>query len=140
MEAVLTKPVFIKSDEILLVMCRNEKDGIAKSGPFFEESDIIDFIDEADNAVQIFRIEPSTNRCEDISEDLAEFYIKEREQKCFDGIIPHDFVKDSDAYAFFLEQIEKQEYEDKLYGTYEEQHRLTLRDVIPNYPHYTGRF
>ncbi|EJF96864.1 hypothetical protein MEI_01476 [Bartonella vinsonii subsp. arupensis Pm136co] len=136
----MNKPVFIKSDEILLVMCHDERDNIAKSGPFFEEKDIIDFIDETDNAVQIFRVEPAINRCEDISEDIAEFYIKHHEQKCFDGIIHHDFVKDSDAYGFFLEEIEKQRYQDKIYGTYEEQHRLTLWDVIPNYPHYTGRF
>ncbi len=132
--------MFINSDEILLVICENEEQNLAKSGPFLEEKDIIKFIDQTDNAVQILRIEPTTNRCEDISEDIAEFYLKECEEQCFNGNIPHDFVKDSNAYGFFLEEIEQQRYEDETYGTYEQQNRLTLSDVIPNYPHYTGRF
>ncbi len=143
MEAIVKKPVFIKSDEILLVMCSDERESIAKSGPFYEEKDIIKFIDEADNAVQIFRIEPETNRCEDISEDIAEFYLKEHEQKCFEGKIPHEFIERSAAYGHFLDEIKQREYDDEMYGTYEQQHRLTLWDVIPNYPHYThyrGRF
>ncbi len=140
MEAFVKKPVFINSDEILLVMCENEEQNLAKSGPFLEEKDIIKFIDQTDNAVQILRVEPTTNRCEDISEDIAEFYLKECEEQCFNGNIPHDFVKDSNAYGFFLEEIEQQRYEDETYGTYEQQNRLTLSDVIPNYPHYTGRF
>lgn len=140
MEAFVTKPVFIKSDEILLVMCENEEQNLAKYGTFFEEKDIIKFIDQADNAVQILRIEPTTNRCEDISEDIAEFYLKECEEQCFNGNIPHEFIEQSAAYGFFLEEIEQQRYEDETYGTYEQQHRLTLWDVIPNYPHYTGRF
>ncbi|MET3559772.1 hypothetical protein ABID39_000449 [Bartonella japonica] len=126
----MNKPVFINSDEILLVICENETQNLAKSGPFLEESDIIDFINEADNAVQIFRIEPATNRCEDISEDLAECYIQKYEQQCFDGIIPHEFVLRSAAYGFFLDDIKQREYEDKMYGSYEKQHRLRPCDVL----------
>ncbi|WP_208439715.1 hypothetical protein [Bartonella grahamii] len=126
----MTKPVFINSDEILLVMCENEEQNLAKAGPFLEESDMIKFIDQTDNAVQIFRVEPTTNRCEDISEDLAECYLKEREEQCFNGNIPHDFVKDSSAYDFFLEEIEQQRYEDEMYGSYEKQHRLRPCDVL----------
>ncbi|MBX4335576.1 hypothetical protein [Bartonella raoultii] len=136
----MDKPIFINSDEILLVMCENEAQNLAKSGPFYEEKDIIDFIDEADNAIKIMRIEPINNRCEDISEDLAEFYIKQREEQCFNDIIPHDFVKHSSAYSFFLDEIRQQEYDDKRYGTYEQQNRLTFWDVLPNYPNYTWRF
>ncbi|MET3590505.1 hypothetical protein ABID23_001621, partial [Bartonella silvatica] len=76
----MKKPVFINSDEILLVMCENEADNLAKSGPFLEEKDIIDCIDQTDNAVQILRIEPETNRCEDISEEVAECYLKQNEE------------------------------------------------------------
>ncbi|WP_455466824.1 hypothetical protein [Bartonella sp. B39] len=124
------KPIFINSDEILLVICENEVQNLAQSGPFYEENDIIDFIDEADNAVQIFRIEPAMNRCEDISEDIADFYLKEREQQCFDDIIPHDFIKHSAAYGFFLDDIKQQKYKDKMFGTYEQQHRLRPCDVL----------
>ncbi|WP_273721788.1 MULTISPECIES: hypothetical protein [unclassified Bartonella] len=136
----MKKPVFINSDEILLVMCENEAQNLAQAGPFYEEKDIIDFINEADNALQIFRVEPATNRCEDISEDIAQCYLKECEEQCFNGVIPHDFVKHSTAYSFFLDEIKLREYEDKLYGSYEEQNRLRLCDVIPNYPSYIGRF
>ncbi len=101
MEAFVKKPVFINSDEILLVICENEEQNLAKSGPLLEEKDIINFIDQTDNAVQILRVEPTTNRCEDISEDIAECYLKECEEQCFNGNIPHDFVKDSNAYGFF---------------------------------------
>lgn len=140
MEAFVNKPVFINSDEILLVVCEDEEQNLAKYGTFFDEKEIIKFIDQADNALQIFRVEPTTNRCENISEDIAELYLKECEEQCFEGNIPHDFVKHSSAYDFFLEEIEQQRYEDEMYGTYEQQHRLTLWDVIPNYPSYTVRF
>ncbi|WP_208438778.1 hypothetical protein, partial [Bartonella grahamii] len=103
----MNKPVFINSDEILLVMCENEEQNLAKAGPFLEESDMIKFIDQTDNAVQIFRVEPTTNRCEDISEDVAEFYLKECEEQCFNGNIPHDFVTHSSAYGFFLDDIKQ---------------------------------
>ncbi|WP_329957904.1 hypothetical protein [Bartonella sp. A05] len=85
----MTKPLFINSDEILLVMGCDEIDSVAQSGPFYEEKDIINFIDNIDNAAQIFRIEPTANRCENISEEVAEFYLRESEtfhlfkMKCF---------------------------------------------------------
>ncbi|UNE54920.1 hypothetical protein [Bartonella machadoae] len=126
----MNKPVFINPDEILLVMSSDDRDNIAQSGPFYEETDIIKFIDNSYNAVKILRVEPATNRCEDISEDIAEFYIKEREQQCFDGVINHDFIKNSAAYGFFLDDIKQLEYEDKMYGSYEKQHRLRFCDVL----------
>ncbi|WP_455480500.1 hypothetical protein V3564_02515 [Bartonella sp. B12(2025)] len=126
----MKKPLFINSNEILLVMGRNELDSMAQSGPFYEENDIIDFINNVDNAVQIFRIEPTTNRCEDISEEIAEFHIKNHENMCFENEISHDFILNSDAYHDLLDEVAKKEYEDILYGTYEQQHRLRLSDVI----------
>ncbi|WP_455479927.1 hypothetical protein V4B17_02560 [Bartonella sp. B23] len=33
------------------------------------------------------------NRCKNISEDIADFYLKAGEQQRFDGIIPHNFIK-----------------------------------------------
>lgn len=130
MEAFVNKPVFINSDEILLVVCEDEEQNLAKYGTFFDEKEIIKFIDQADNALQIFRVEPTTNRCEDISEDIAEFYLNEREEQCFNGNIPHDFVKHSSSYGFFLDDIKRREYEDAMYGTYEQQHRLRPCDVL----------
>ncbi|MET3560807.1 hypothetical protein ABID39_001523 [Bartonella japonica] len=126
----MKKPIFINSDEILLVMSMDEGDNLAQSGPFHEESDIINFINEADNAVKIFRIEPTTNRCEDISEEIAECYIQKYEQRCFEETKLHDFILHSDAYDFFLEDIKRREYEDAEYGSYEKQHRLRPCDVL----------
>ncbi|WP_375703896.1 hypothetical protein [Bartonella sp. AD13SXNS] len=126
----MKKTVFINSDEILLVICENEEQNLAKSGPFLEEKDMIKFIDQADNAVQILRVEPTTNRCEDISEDIAECYLKECEEQCFNGNIPHGFVTHSSAYVFFLDDIKQREYDDAMYGSYEQQHRLRPCDVL----------
>ncbi|WP_455478709.1 hypothetical protein V3565_02295 [Bartonella sp. B10] len=111
-------------------MGRDELDSMAQSGPFYEENDIIDFINNVDNAVQIFRIEPATNRCEDISEEVAEFHIKNHENLCFENEIFHDFILNSEAYHNLLDEVARQEYEDAMYGTYEVQHRLRLSDVI----------
>ncbi|UNE55288.1 hypothetical protein [Bartonella machadoae] len=123
----MDKPILINSNEILLVICDDEH--IGHSGPL-DESQVLEMIDEADDAIKIFRINPSENSCEDISEDIAESYLIEREEQCFYGIIPHDFILHSTAYGVFLDDIEQREYEDKMYGTYEEQHRLRLCDVI----------
>nr|WP_275065428.1 hypothetical protein [Bartonella sp. AU15XJBT] len=136
MEAFVKKPVFINSDEILLVICENEEQNLAKSGPFLEEKDMIKFIDKADNAVQILRVEKTTKQREDISEEIAELYLKEREEECFNENIPHDFVLHSGAYSIFLNEIRWLEYQDKMYGTYEQQNKLRLCDVIPDYPSY----
>ncbi|EJF95932.1 hypothetical protein MEE_00814 [Bartonella elizabethae F9251 = ATCC 49927] len=123
MEVVVNKPVLINSHEILLVVCEDEEQNLAKYGPFFEEKEIINFIDQADNAVQIFRVEPTNNRCEDISEDTAELYLKKYEEELFEEDITHDFVLHSSAYGFFLDDIKRRECEDEMYGTYEEQNR-----------------
>ncbi len=130
MEAIVNKPVFINSDEILLVVCEDEEQNHAKYGTFLDEKEIIKFIDQVDNAVEIFRIEPTNNRCENISEDAAELYLKKYEEECFEGGIIHDFVLHSSAYGVFLDDIKRREYEDAMYGTYEQQHRLRPCDVL----------
>ncbi|QEE08651.1 acetyltransferase [Bartonella kosoyi] len=126
----MEKPILINSNEILLVICEDEDQNLAKYGPFFEEKEVIKFIDHVDNAVEIFRIEPTNNRCEDISEDAAELYLKKYEEECFEGGITHDFVLHSSAYGVFLDDIKRCEYEDEMYGTYEQQHRLRPCDVL----------
>ncbi|WP_019223381.1 hypothetical protein [Bartonella rattaustraliani] len=125
----MKNPVFINSDEILLAMCENGY-GNAQAGPLLEEKEILDFIDDCDNAIQILRIDRSTNRYDDISEEIAELYIEHNERLCFENKIPHDFVKHSDAYDEYLDDLKKQEYEDKTFGTYEQQNKLKLSDVI----------
>nr|WP_275064953.1 MULTISPECIES: hypothetical protein [unclassified Bartonella] len=137
MEAFVDKPVFINSDEILLVICEDETENLAKYGPFFEEKDIIDFINEADNAVQIFRVEPATNRCEDISEEIAQFYVNENRERLNEHSKVHSFIRESEAFNQLLDDLAQEEYIDKVYGTYEEQNRLRPSDVLPDYPNYS---
>ncbi|VEJ46142.1 hypothetical protein [Bartonella vinsonii] len=124
----MENPILINSDEILLVVYDDDQH-IGESGPL-DESQILEIVDEADDAIQILRINPSENSCEDISEDIAEFYLREREEQCFNGNIPHDFILHSTAYGFFLDDIKQREYDDAMYGTYEQQHRLRPCDVL----------
>ncbi|UNE53618.1 hypothetical protein [Bartonella machadoae] len=129
----MDKPILINSDEILLVVCDDEH--IGHSGPL-DESQVLEMIDEADDAIKIFRINPSENSCEDISEDIAEAYIKENREFLDEDSKVHYYVGESAAYDSLLEEIADEKYNDEVYGTYEEQHRLTFWDVIPNYPNY----
>ncbi len=95
----MENPILINSDEILLVTYDDDQN-IAESGPL-DESQILSIVDEGDDAIQIFRINPSENSCEDISEDIAEFYLRESEEQCFNENISHDFILHSTAYGFF---------------------------------------
>ncbi|EJF87349.1 hypothetical protein [Bartonella rattimassiliensis] len=124
----MENPVLIHSNEILLVAYDKDQH-IAESGPL-DASQILSIVDEADDAIQIFRINPSEKSCEDISEDIAEIYLRECEEQCFNGNIPHDFILHSTAYGFFLDDIKQREYDDVMYGSYEQQHRLRSCDVL----------
>ncbi|WP_375646146.1 hypothetical protein [Bartonella sp. CM87QHHN] len=42
----------------------------------------------------------------------------------------HDFVLESDAYQELLDEIADEKYNDEIYGTYEQQHRLRPCDVL----------
>ncbi|PIT67922.1 hypothetical protein CER18_06755, partial [Bartonella tribocorum] len=63
----MEKPILINSNEILLVAYDKEQ-YIAESGPL-DASQVLSIVDEVDDAIQIFRINPSEKSCEDISED-----------------------------------------------------------------------
>ncbi|WP_208442557.1 hypothetical protein, partial [Bartonella raoultii] len=115
----------------------DETENLAQYGPFFEEKDIIDFINEADNAVKILRVEPENNRCEDISEEIAEFYVNENRENLNEDSKVHYFIRESEAFNQLVDDLAKEEYIDKVYGTYEEQNRLHPSDVLPNYPNYS---
>ncbi|WP_144755879.1 hypothetical protein [Bartonella saheliensis] len=133
----MDKPVFITSKEILLVICEDETENLAQYGPFFEEKDIIDFINEADNAVKILRVEPENNRCEDISEEIAEFYVNQNRENLNEDSRVHYFIRESEAFNQLLDDLATEKYIDEVYGTYEEQNRLHPSDVLPNYPNYS---
>ncbi|WP_455476595.1 hypothetical protein [Bartonella sp. B41] len=124
----MEKPIFVNSDEILLVIY-NGDEHFAESGPFYDEFEILKVLYGTEGATKILRIDNSMKHCEDISEEIAEAYIRENDilQPCE---IEHPFVEESDAFDAFWDEVAKQEYEDTMYGTYEQQHRLRLCDVI----------
>ncbi|WP_273721077.1 MULTISPECIES: hypothetical protein [unclassified Bartonella] len=123
----MEKPILINSDEILLVVYDDEH--IAQSGPL-DTSQVQEIIDEADDAIQILRVNPSENSCEDISEEIAEAYVEENIERLNEDSEVHYFIRESDAYNRLLDDLAQQKYEDEVYGTYEEQNRLRLSDVI----------
>ncbi|WP_375612553.1 MULTISPECIES: hypothetical protein [unclassified Bartonella] len=53
----MENPILINSDEILLVVYDDDQN-IGRSGPL-DESQVLEIIDEANNEIQIFRINPS---------------------------------------------------------------------------------
>ncbi|WP_375683400.1 hypothetical protein [Bartonella sp. AP3QHHD] len=124
----MDKPILINSNEILLVVYDDDQN-IGRSGPL-DESQVLKIIDEADDAIQIFRINSSENNCEDISEEIAEAYVKENIEHLHEESKVHDFVSESVAYHDLLSDLAKEKYNDEFYGTYEQQHRLRPFDVL----------
>ncbi|WP_375637865.1 MULTISPECIES: hypothetical protein [unclassified Bartonella] len=124
----MDKPILINSDEILLVVYGDDQN-IGRSGPL-DKSQILSIVDEADDAIQIFRINPSEKNCEDISEEIAEAYVKENIERLDEDSEVHYFIRESDVYNRLLDEIADEKYNDEIYGTYEQQHRLRPCDVL----------
>ncbi|WP_375684213.1 hypothetical protein [Bartonella sp. CB15SXKL] len=124
----MENPILINSDEILLVVYDDDQN-IGRSGPL-DESQVLKIIDEADDAIQIFRINPSEKNCEDISEEIAEAYVKENIEHLHEESKVHGFVRESVAYHDLLSDLADEKYNDEIYGTYEQQHRLRPCDVL----------
>ncbi|MCL6229272.1 hypothetical protein [Bartonella bilalgolemii] len=126
----MKKPIFINPNEILLAMCSNENENTAHSGPFYDETEVLNFLSDIDDVERIIRIELSTNRWEDISEEIAEAYLDQSSWMLDEDSDIPPFVEYSDAYEVLKKDLEDQKIDDEIYGTYEEQHRLRLSDVI----------
>ncbi|WP_156851682.1 hypothetical protein [Bartonella refiksaydamii] len=124
----MDKPILINSDEILLVVYGDDQH-IGESGPL-DESQVLEIVDEADDTVQIFRVNPSEKSCEDISEDIAEAYIKENFEFLDENSKVQSYIYESNAYHRLLDDIAEEKYNDKMFGTYEQQHRLRPCDVL----------
>ncbi|WP_375608876.1 MULTISPECIES: hypothetical protein [unclassified Bartonella] len=124
----MDKPILINSNEILLVAYDKDQH-IAESGPL-DASQILSIVDEVDDAIQIFRINPSEKNCEDISEEIAEAYVKGNIEHLHEDSEVHYFIRESDAYNELLDEIADEKYNDEVYGTYEEQNKLRLCDVL----------
>ncbi|MBB4077101.1 hypothetical protein GGR08_001418 [Bartonella fuyuanensis] len=124
----MDKPILINSNEILLVSYDKDQN-IGRSGPL-DASQILSIVDEVDDAIQIFRINPSEKSCEDISEEIADAYVEENIEHLDEDSEVHYFVRESSAYHDLLDDLAKEKYNDEIYGTYEQQHRLRPCDVL----------
>ncbi|ETS10876.1 hypothetical protein [Bartonella henselae] len=124
----MEKPILIHFDEILLVVYDDDQH-IGQSGPL-DASQVQAIIDEADDAIQILRVNPSEKSCEDISEEIAEAYVEENIERLNEDSEVHYFIRESDAYNRLLDDLAKEKYNDEVYGTYEQQHRLRPCDVL----------
>ncbi|WP_074380610.1 hypothetical protein [Bartonella doshiae] len=134
----MDKPILINSNEILLVVYDNDQH-IGRSGPL-DESQVLGIVNEADDVIQIFRINLSEKNCEDISEEIAEAYVKENFEDLDEDSKVQSYIYESDAYHSLLDDIAEEKYNDEMFGTYEEQNRLQPCDVIPNCSPYIVRF
>ncbi|ENN91042.1 hypothetical protein [Bartonella schoenbuchensis] len=123
----MSKQISIDNYEILLVVCDDDYP-YAQFGPL-EETEIMNIINGVGDVVSILRIDLQSNRYDDISEDIAELYVKDSDSSLLERNT-HPFIVDSNAYHILKEDVEKQKYADEVYGTYEEQHRLRLCDVL----------
>ncbi|WP_375607467.1 MULTISPECIES: hypothetical protein [unclassified Bartonella] len=124
----MDKPILINSNEILLV-AYDDNQNIAESGPL-DASQILSIVAEVDDAIQIFRINPSENNCEDISEEIADAYVEANIEHLHEDSEVHYFVRESNAYHDLLSELAEEKYNDEVYGTYEQQHRLRPCDVL----------
>ncbi|OPB29550.1 hypothetical protein [Bartonella sp. WD12.1] len=123
----MNKQVSVADHEILLVVCDDDYP-YAEFGPF-EETEILDIVNGLDDVEIILRINLTSNCCFDISEEVAEIYVKNSDSSLLE-CKTHPFIKDSRAYHLLSENVSKEIYADEVYGTYEEQHRLRPCDVL----------
>ncbi|ENN91111.1 hypothetical protein [Bartonella bovis] len=123
----MNEQIFVDDHEILLVIC---DDGYhdARSGPL-DRTEIMNIVDGVDDVVRILRIDLHSDHYDDISEKIAEIYVKDSDSSLLERNT-HPFIVDSNAYHILKEDVEEQIYADKVYGTYEEQHRLRPCDVL----------
>jgi len=123
----------IAKDEAMVAFCRSDRGysyNISYSGRL-DTDEVVKIIDkETDDCFKIVCIDTVTNQVDDITELVAEAYInKHLNQFEQDDYVP-PFVASSDAWDKHLQYIKEQEAIDAKYGTYEEQHRLRLSDVL----------
>ncbi|MFT4347729.1 hypothetical protein, partial [Bartonella ancashensis] len=124
----MKKPIFVNSNEILLVTY-SDGEHIARSGHFYDEFEILEVLNGTEGAEQVFRLDLETKHYEDFSEEIAETYIRDN-SICLDGAVEHPFIENSNAYAELLKEQKAQKSNDIIYGRYEQQHRLRAYDLV----------
>ncbi|WP_019219545.1 hypothetical protein [Bartonella florencae] len=122
---------FVKEDEILIVLCEDEK-GDAYDGPFEQSEEVLEIVEEYETVYKLLRLDLMTLHAEDVSEQLADTYVANHEIDEENGQL-QPFILNSEAYHVYLNEKADRNYEDNLYGSYEKQHRLRPCDVLNDY-------
>ncbi|RCL00130.1 MAG: hypothetical protein JSC189_001299 [Candidatus Tokpelaia sp. JSC189] len=102
---------------------------LATQGPILKLSDVVGKID-GDGAVKIVRYGVVSDCEEDITEEIASCYVEEHYDEIDEESLVAPFIEHSDAYEDHLDALEAEALEDSIYGSYEDQNRLRLSDVL----------
>lgn len=119
---------FVTEDEILVVLCCDESGDVCV-GPIEQAEDVLAFLEGDSSVQQLVRLNLKTLNAEDVSEQLADLYIENLVLFEEDDPFP-PYILESDAYHVYRDQKIARDYEDSLYGSYEQQHRLRPCDVL----------
>ncbi|WP_332065733.1 hypothetical protein [Bartonella sp. CB189] len=122
---------FVKCDEIIMILCEDENNH-AYVGPIDQIEEVIEIIEEYETIQRILRLDLTTLHADDVTEQIAEEYIKVYEID-EENVQLQPFILNSDAYHVCLDEKNICAYEDNLYGSYEKQHRLRPCDVLTDY-------
>ncbi|AQX20386.1 hypothetical protein [Bartonella sp. WD16.2] len=121
---------FVKEDEILIILGEDADDDVYV-GPIDYLEEVLDLMEQCDAVQRFLRLDLTTLHADDVSEQVAEIYMKCHDIDEQDGY--HPFILDSDVYHEYLEDKATRVYQDSIYGSYEEQHRLRPCDVLDRY-------
>ncbi|AQX31329.1 MULTISPECIES: hypothetical protein [Bartonella] len=122
---------FVKEDEILIILGEDADDDVYV-GPIDYLEEVLDLMEQCDAVQRFLRLDLKTLHADDVSEQVAEVYMKCHDLDEQDGYF-HPFILDSDVYHEYLEDKATRVYQDSVYGSYEEQHRLRPCDVLDRY-------
>jgi len=127
----MTRTHFIHPHERLIAL--SAKDGYST---IFD--DIIDTVEEATALIgteaefvtKIIRLDALIPAAEDISEQIAESYINQHAAELHEESIIEPFIENSKAWDEHIAHLAQEAADDARFGTYEEQHRLRVQDVL----------
>ncbi|MHC5307542.1 hypothetical protein [Bartonella sp. LJL80] len=125
--------MFIQPDEMLLIVTGCDED-VCFKGPFANANAIINKIEGVEGIQQLLRINCKDKSIEDISEDVAAAYDDGviGSDRMFEAAISHPFVANSEAFENSASDVDYEMSNDRKYGSYARQHRVTAYDVLPS--------
>ncbi|MET3589886.1 agmatine/peptidylarginine deiminase [Bartonella silvatica] len=122
---------FVKEDEIIVILCEDGKNEVYE-GPVDQIEEGLELIEEYETLYRLLRLDLTTLHAEDITEQFAEAYVENYEINDQNTQL-QPFILNSDAYHDYLNAQVARDYDDRIYGSYEKQHRLRPCDVLNDY-------